>query len=145
MKEGLSFISVLILSGFMLNGAYSEELRRLDPHGGPADDLHQMNLLQHQECKTCHTPIGKSAKFGLKENISDRCVSCHSALPHSGVQEHMGKSAGSGGTITCLSCHRAHRPALNPGELQAQEYFKKPSTTIMMKRTCEECHKWPEH
>lgn len=144
MKFRLPILMLLIFSGLLVESARSGDLQRLDPHGAPTDDLHQMNLHAHQECKTCHIPAGKSGRLGLRDDIPGRCISCHGTLPHSGIQEHLGKPAGPFGTITCLSCHRPHRAALTSSQTHAQEYFKKPAT-IMMERTCEVCHKWPEH
>ena len=102
MKYRAPLLILMLLSGLAIESARSGDLQRLDPHGTPSDDLHQMNLLKHQECKTCHVssasrrfrPEGKHR--GSLHQLS-RC-----ATPQR-VQEHMGKSAGANGTITCLN------------------------------------------
>ena len=166
---GKAFFFILLFawlgcSGLGGNTAHATELSRLDPHGAFDLKLSEVDLNQHPECKTCHlvnsSPAAKKAhQFGTREEISDRCLSCHNSRPHSGLEEHMGHkltaemvsgleqssvhpSKAVSKEINCLSCHRAHRSPINATETQASAFFAKSHGTKMMGHSCVECHRW---
>ena len=153
MRNVLILFLLFVQSVAAQNGAENtaKNLERLDPHGKVSDDLRSIDINVRGECKTCHSVDSKTPKkIHTKEDTAERCTSCHNGYPHSGLEEHMGKSLevarfkrlGITGSVSCNSCHRPHRAAMNSNESQAEKSLKKNSATHMMKRACDECHRW---
>lgn len=152
------FVFVSLLAAIQMS--FAADLKRLDPHG--ALELNwksktALDLKSLSQCTTCHVASGNT--LAIKGSPASTCANCHNASPHSGSQEHMGKSY-NGQAMTCLSCHRPHRAhsdASNPVKsggaffspsvtAKAPEGFNKVhfegASSAMLSRQCTECHKW---
>ena len=123
-----SFILIVFLSGGKSFAQKLTDLKseQLDPHGSQKNELKNMSIDRHTECKVCHYRNKKEKDILLKPHMQQRCVSCHNPYPHSGVMEHIGKNlsrlkVGLKGEVLCLSCHHPHRALLDDAAQQRYE------------------------
>jgi len=172
------FLSLLVLVG----GISAQTFKRLDPHGSPEMNLMHASVQAENMCLICHSyDTGKKGEdirtfeynghkmvFSLTTlpNAIERCSSCHSGMPHSGLVEHLGADLsklkiGVKGKVDCLSCHRPHRAKIVTEEdkrkiavrAKVPFVFKKRgnltlpagmierrNSTAMLRRECVDCH-----
>ncbi len=130
------------------------DLQRLDPHGLSDQNIKDVKAFKN-ECTVCHTQEKGVVK--IKPSITETCQTCHNLAPHSGVIEHMSRIFKNSATqnnepINCTSCHAVHRYGSlesNPAsgvvhfvrDIKPPLVFKETKKS-MLKRKCEECHKW---
>lgn len=150
------FIFAMILSlGLHAKIVNIDMFNRLDPHG---PKFKPSILPSGKECSVCH--LFKDEKIITRENTQKNCILCHNKAPHSGAQEHLGKSTEDKKTITCLTCHTAHRweekqwespgnfwspkkkdlpkPPVESEEVWVEQHNK----NSLIIKSCSECHKW---
>lgn len=130
------------------------DFQRLDPHG-----LNEVNFKEAKafknECTVCHSQDKGAVK--LKSSASESCQTCHNSAPHSGVAEHMSRiyhntNTNNNEPINCMSCHSPHRNGSieltgTSHMIRIVRDIKEPlvlrdSKKAMLKRKCEDCHKW---
>jgi hypothetical protein len=127
-------------------GSTAEGPGRVDPHGEPGTKVSHAVLSKSSSCTVCHQSA-RNGQWRLRENTGGVCVNCHSASPHSGVNEHLKHK------VSCLDCHSPHRsdrikPELGTGFLTGRpsitdaELNFRPRPDAMLKKTCTSCHSW---
>ena len=147
-------IASLVFSALFVVSAQAE-FKRLDPHGSYDLDIKSKEAFK-SECSVCHT---NDPKLGIKikPGVIESCATCHGNAPHSGIAEHAkhmfrNSATGANEPVNCLSCHSPHRYKSLGAEagshiIRLVHEVKEPFTfksaeRPMLKRKCEDCHKW---